>query len=215
MKNEDITITLYDCETGGLDPKTAQITEIALINFDLRNFKVNWEYQTYIKPYGGLEIDEKSMAKSGVTMKDVENGKESSEVVKDLIKLFEESNKQQTERGRTITAGHNVISFDSKFLETLFKVNKQDVYKYINREIHDTIIDARKVWGGEEDGINLTACCKRIGVRLIGAHNAMNDVRATFELYKYFTNRMRNAELLTKNKNGDVVIKTHRKYFNF
>ena len=54
------------------------------------------------------------------------------------------------------------------------------------------------IWRGEK--VNLTACCKRIGYKLIGAHGAMADVYATVELFKYQINLLRNL-----NNAGNII----------
>lgn len=207
---------MFDCETGGLDETANPITEIALVNFDLDTYKVNWEYQTFVQPYNDLVIDPIVYQKTLVTEKDVLNGITSKELVKQLIKLFKQSNTSNGKnQGNTIMAGHNVIAFDRRFIEYLFLTETEDIYDYISREFHDTLVDARRLWRGENDKHNLGACCKRINYDLTGAHGAMNDTRATFELYRYLTNRLRsNDSSVIKTKTG-VVINQHRKFFNY
>ena len=209
------TITIIDFETGGLDETTHQITEVGALNFDLKSFKVNWDYQTYIKPYCGLIYEKEVLEKTLVTENDILNGKDSKTVVKELIALFKQGNTSNGhQRGNTIICGHNVIGFDRRFLETLFILHDKDVYDYVKGEMHDTLGDAKRLWVGDEDKHNLKACCEKIGYKLTGAHGAMNDVRATYELYKYFTKRLRGALDVQPLKGENVKpVSQHRKFF--
>lgn len=214
------TVTLFDCETGGLNEKENPITEIAMLNFDLRTFKVNWEFSTFVKPYDGLVIDPVSLEKTMVTMKDVENGMDKKKLLKEIIKRLKASNcANGRDTGNTDLAGHNIISFDRKFMEYLFTSEGENLYDYVG-VLHDTYAMAKSMWAGDGKKLNLTDCCKRIGVKLVGAHGAMPDVRANFELFKYLVESQRSN---TKNYIAGVADKKpegspshpHRKFFNF
>ena len=206
-------ITLFDVETGGLKWHETPITEIALVNFDLSSFKVNWEWQTYVKPYAGLKINPIVLEKTMVSMKDVSNGMESKDVVKKLIELFKQSNTAGgKDIGKTVFCGHNMIAFDSKFIEKLFQTEEKNVWDYVDSSQHDTMVMARNAWPNGEKN-SLGECCKRIGYDLVGAHGAMADTRATFELFKYLSNRLRMAGGVTSVATDGT--KNHRKYFNF
>lgn len=218
----DLSVTIYDCETGGLDPEEHAITEIALLNFDLKTFTVNWEYQTFVQEYDGLIVTDKALEKTLVTRKDIANGITNEELVEILVEKFIASRYIKNNRGNTITAGHNAIKFDSKFLERLFRsvkntkgLPKYNLYDYISEEIHDTLSMSKQLWWNKEEKFNLTECSKRAGYKLVGAHSAMNDVRATFELYKYLCLRNRNAGIIKETADGKKKISQVRKYFQF
>lgn len=211
----ELTVTMFDYETGGLEPSIHQITEVGMLNFDLKSFKVNWEYQTFIQPYGDYKIDPIVYEKTMVTENDVRNGKDAKLVKKEMIKLLKSANSSNgREQGNTIMAGHNVVGFDRRFTEEFFRFLNDDCYKYISREHIDTLPMAKQLWIGDGKPMNLGECCKRIDYKLVGAHGAMADVRANFELFKYITNRMRNGSggTVTQNATGT---KKHRKFFNF
>lgn len=209
------TITIVDCETGGLDFDSNPITNIALLNLDIDTFKVNWEWETFIKPYGGLEIEQVALDKSLVTMKQINSGMDSDKVVKELIKLFKSSNSSAGKpQGNTIICGHNIIGFDREFLEYIFLLHGEDIYDYVSKEFDDTLVTARKLWFDQTKN-DLGSCCERIGYKLVGAHGAMNDVRATFELWKYLTKRLRGGQVQVGGSTSSAVRHEHRNYFNF
>lgn len=219
---DNLSITIYDCETGGLDHTKHAITEIALLNFDLRSFTVNWEYQTFVQEYDGLIVTDEALEKSLVTRQDIAGGITNEELVEILVEKFDSSRYMKGDRGTTITAGHNALKFDSKFLERLFSsvknskgVPKYNLYDYISEEIHDTLSMSKQLWWNKEEKFNLTECCKRANHKLVGAHSAMNDVRATFELYKYICLRNRNAGIIRETADGKRKLSQTRKYFQF
>lgn len=212
-----LTVTVCDFETGGLDPKKNPITEVGMLNFDLQTLAVNWEYQTFVKPYNNLVIDPIVYEKTQVKPEDVHNGKDYKDVVKEMCELFNQAKAKGGKgmQGGTIMLGHNFVKFDRPFMEELFQFAGKDVYDYINGSIIDTLPLAQAKWIGTQEKYNLTECCKRIGYNLVGAHGAMNDVRATFELAKNLlyadTSNNSGVNVGVSQQSGGK----HRKYFNF
>lgn len=211
------TVTMIDCETGGLEFEKHQITQIALVNYNRDSFKVNWEWSSFLKPYAGLTIDPIVYKKTTVTPQDVANGVESKVVVKEMIKLFKSANVSNGHaKGNTIVAGHNIIGFDREFLEYLFLTEGHEIYEFISKEFIDTLVYAKDFWPTEKH--NLTECCKKIGYNLTGAHGALADTRATFELHKYFAKHIRGGGSNKQQKfftEGTTEVAEHRKHFNF
>lgn len=50
---------VFDCETGGLDETKNPITQYACIILDGQTLKEVDRWETYVKPYGDLEIENK------------------------------------------------------------------------------------------------------------------------------------------------------------
>lgn len=211
------TVTMLDCETGGLDHDENPITQIAMVNFDHDTLKVNWEWSSFLKPYAGLVINPIVYKKTTVTPQDVANGSTSKIVVKEMIKLFKQSNSSNGHaKGNTIIAGHNVIAFDRKFLEYMFLTEGHEIYEFISGDMIDTLTLAKAFWPKEKH--NLTNCCKLIGYNLTGAHGALADTRATYEVYKHFVKNMRGGNSKQEkffSENNTEQISNHRKHFNF
>jgi DNA polymerase III epsilon subunit-like protein len=213
MQARDQTITIIDFETGGRDKFKHQATQVATLIVDLKSLAVLGEYESFIAPYGGLTYDKEVLKKTMVTEDDILNGKPLKTVVKELIEVFKQGAYTDTDKGKTILCGHN-MNFDKGFSEELFKHAGKDIYDYVQLIHHDTLAMAQQMWWGDGEKLNLTACCKRIGYRLTGAHGAMNDVRGTYELFKHFTKRVRESHLMKQTKTGMGINQT-RKFFHF
>jgi DNA polymerase III epsilon subunit-like protein len=211
------TITVCDFETGGLSWKENPITEVGMLNFDAKTLEVNWEFQTYVKPYGGKVINPIVYEKTTVTPQDVENGMEVELVVKEITRHLKDAKRPgRGNSGATIFSGHNFSGFDIHFYLEMMNVVGKKPYEHLSTEIMDTLPMSRMFWANDNiDKYNLGACCKRIGYDLVGAHGAMADVRANFELLKHL--------IQNNNNNGLASVKSvvrkeggkHRNYFNF
>lgn len=198
MKGE--TVTIFDVETGGLNPFENPITQIALINFNLHNLSVNFEFTTFVKPYAGLEITQDAIQRSMINMKDVENGTDSKELVKVLKKNFKQGKYSAGRISKnTILAGHNIMEFDCGFMEVLFGLYDEDLYDHVAKKKIDTLSLSEQIWPNEPKH-NLSIVCERLGYKLKGAHGALADTRANYEVYK----RMR--KIMNRNIDGEKII---------
>lgn len=95
-------------------------------------------------------------------------------------------------------AGHNIALYDAVLLRSWYK--RLDGYlpaaAWVTGPV-DTMQMARSIeWArGErwEDGFSLGPLCKRFGIVLEGAHDALNDVLATVELAKRLRGMIKEA----------------------
>lgn len=206
---------VYDTETGGLECEKAPITQYAAIILDGTTLKEIDRYETYLKPYAGLEIDPVALAKTQVTMSDINNGIKVKEFVNTVTKWWDMHNtvKTKKEMGRLVPVGHNV-PFDNGFIQyALDFCDAGSLWQYLFPNIIDTMSLAKVVWGIDRfEKINLGACCERAGVKLIGAHGAMNDTEATADLFRWFMKRLRNGGSVASE--SDVKTKYSRKKGN-
>jgi DNA polymerase III epsilon subunit-like protein len=208
-------VTVVDCETGGLDKDEHPITQVAMLSFYLDNLSVIEEYSSFIKVYGGLTIDPIVFEKTTVTPQDVANGKEHWKVVEEMIAFFKRNNSQKgKKRGNTVLLGHNIVGFDREFLEYIFLLNGYDIYDYISGTFIDTLPRSEEIWP-EEDKHNLTIACSRAGVKLVGAHGAIADVRANYDLFCYMVKTQRKG--LNNKSQEDSKVKTEKvaNFFKF
>jgi DNA polymerase III alpha subunit (gram-positive type) len=186
---------VLDVETGGLKPAENPITQLALVVLDSPDLSVLLEYENYVKPYSNLVITQQAIDATMVKRSDILNGISASELVKDLIEVFKQFNPSSKAITRPILVGHN-IAFDIGFLDTLFKIHKKNIFDFIQGNSIDTLALAKMAWHGkkhetEGDSLKLTSCLKWIGKDLVDAHGAMNDVRATADLFSFFQNKLR------------------------
>ncbi len=190
-------IICLDFETGGLKSKKNPATQIAYQAFELDTYKPLLEYSSYIQPYADLEIEDEALKYTGITYAQLANGIDSKELVKKMCEDFKSVTHSHTKK--PILLGHNV-GFDINFLTFLFTFNKVDIEKYLscNEGIPnsiDTLSSAKKKWAKDDKmtSYNLASCCQKAGIEIIDAHDAMNDVKATKELFFYFTNGLRSG----------------------
>lgn len=195
-------IIVFDCETGGLSSKLNPITQIALVCLDGESMEEMFRYDSFIKPYGGLEITDKALEVSLVDRRILAKAPESKDV---LLMLKEFFKKSICKRSKAILCGHNV-PFDIGFLKSFFDFHKSNIYDFIhnNNEIayyHDTQKLMEKCFPKLER-YNLSNCCEHLEVPLYDAHGAMGDTDATALLLKKLFSKMSSGS----SKGGDSVI---------
>lgn len=191
-------IICLDFETGGLDCKKHATTQIAYQAFELDTYKPLLEFSTYIQPYANLEYQEAAMKYTGITFTQLANGMDIKEVVKKLCEDLKEITSSHTKK--PVIMGHN-IGFDIGFLMFAFNFCKIDITKFFNCNDDipasiDTLLLAKQKWANNPKvtSFNLSSCCNTAGVEITDAHHAMNDVKATKELFFYFTNGLRSGD---------------------
>lgn len=193
MAFRNVNYIVFDFETGGLDCEKNPITQVGLIVLNGRTLQEIERYQTYVQNYSNLEYDKKALDYTGITMDDINSGKPLRDVVADLISIFTKSTEGSGRyKMEPVMVGHNIDKFDMDFLDYIFNACGKDVSDYISRTTKDTMMMAVDIW--QVDGIekvNLQACCEKTQIDLVGAHDAMNDVQATADLFRYFIKQMR------------------------
>lgn len=197
---------IHDCETGGLDCTQNPITQYAAIVLDGNTLKEVDRFETYVKPYNDLTIEQVSLDKTGLSLRNINNGISSADFVKSASEFYGEhqGKSKKKETGRLISVGHN-IPFDHNFLQYIFTLHKKDLWYFVYEHFMDTMLMSKMQWGltGEEK-LQLGQCCVRANVQLTDAHTAMNDVEATADLFRYFTKKLRSkrGESLNEEKAG-------------
>jgi DNA polymerase III epsilon subunit-like protein len=212
------SIICIDVETGGLHPSKNPVTQIAYQAFELDTYKPLLEFSSYIKPYDtGLVYEPKAMDYTGITAQHLASGLDLKSVVKQMWEDFSRVTSSHTKK--PILLGHNV-GFDIGFIKQVFNYCKVDIAKVLdcNHDIPksiDTLSLAKQKWAKDEKvtTYNLTACCQRAGIELIDAHDALNDVKGTKELFFYFTNGLRSGD--TQNTEETTKHTRIRNNFNF
>lgn len=217
------SIITIDCETGGLSPIKNPICSVALSSFSLINGVEISKYETFVQPYGDLAYEDKAMEYTGITYSQLNSGLPIKEVVKELCNQFEIANIARTHTKKPALLGHNIL-FDIGFITKAFLHCRVDISRYLDCKIDgsgnqipahfDTMWLSRMKWGWDESmaKYNLNACCEKAGVVLTDAHNAMNDVIATKELFLYFMNNIR-SEGGEVQSVENVIKHRPRKYF--
>ena len=178
---------VFDCETGGLDPEKNPITEIALIAFQGEDFKEVGRYETFVKPYGGKEYVPKALEMTGITMDMINSGIELKEFVKQVTVFLKAAKRKG--RIRPVMAAHNA-AFDQGMLEFAFHEAGKNLYELIDPVFIDTMTWSR-LKDPEKKKHNLPTVCERVGVEIVNAHRAMDDVEATKQALMSFVGSLR------------------------
>jgi len=192
MKNSNYII--FDLETGGLKPDTNAITEYAGIVVEPKNLQIIDKLQFYIKPYE-MEYDKIAEKVTGITQKKLKReGIKYETAMKAIMKQFNNSKTGgRGDKGFPTLVGHNV-AFDIGFLEFNFEVMGHELKDYVKLYHEDTMWSARKAFQMDKDtALNLGAVCTKLGISLDNAHSAMDDVVASYEVFKHFMSVMRNT----------------------
>lgn len=196
---------VFDCETGGLDETKNPITQFACVILDGTTLKETDRWETYVKPYAGLKIEQDVLEHTMVTMSDINSGVDLALFTSTLTK-FLESHRAKTrnrEMGRLVPVGHNV-TFDIRFINAALALAdyEEDLSEWLYPNLIDTFALGKMTWGvgkDRDEKLNLGTCCERAKIKLTDAHGAMNDVEATAELFRWYVKKMRSK----KGSSGD------------
>lgn len=193
---------VYDLETGGLPSSKLEafhnipITEIALVYVN-PELEIIAKTSFLIKPYkDDLVYQAKASEVSGITkdllLSDGISIEESFITVKDFISSY------QTSKSKPRLVGHNIKSFDNKFMENFFSYMDDNLYNYVQKECEDTLEWSHRVFNEAPD-YKLGTMCDQFDIELDGAHRALPDTVANAELFIRFM----------KNLRGDGVVNEH------
>lgn len=184
---------VHDCETGGLDYTLNPITQYAAIVLDGTTLKEIDRFETYVKPYNNLVIEQEAIIKTGLKMSNINKGLELRDFVKNLTDFYgqHQGKAKYKDAGRLISVGHN-IPFDHRFLVYVMGLCKKDFWSLVYDHFMDTMLMSKMMWGikGDEK-LPLNLCCERAKIVLTDAHSAMNDVEATADLFRFFVKKLR------------------------
>lgn len=198
---------VFDCETGGLYEDKNPITQYAAVILDGKTLKEIDRWETFVKPYADLVIEQDALDRTMVSMSDINAGVSVKEFINTAIEFWESYRVKSKvrEKGRLIEVGHN-IPFDNRMVNWALEYNKKPlITEWMHPNFIDTLALAKLAFGvtGEEK-INLGASCNMAKIKLTDAHGAMNDVEATTELLRWYMKKLRS-------KKGDISTEETRK----
>lgn len=206
MKVADIVT--FDLETGGLKKEDAGLAEIAMIVFDSDTLKEIDRYEAIIAPYeqpsGQMSTyHPKALEVNGLTMKQINAGKDAKTVAKEIKEFCKKhAKKLRGGNGKLIPGGHNIVKFDLPWLEYFLELNKVKMDDCFNNLVIDTLLWTRLIWAkdGSIADHKLGTACQQVGVQLIDAHRAMNDVEGNADLIRNILRRMRQEGSVVEKK---------------
>ena len=133
---------VVDLETGGFDPKTNAILEIAatliIKNEDTQLLDVGKTYRYHIEPYEGLVVEQESLDFTKINLNHpLRNAIAEKDALKELFKII---NTERTANGcsRAILIGHNA-HFDHSFLTEAISRNNLKKSPFHPFSVLDTV----------------------------------------------------------------------------
>jgi polyribonucleotide nucleotidyltransferase len=151
-------LVVVDIETTGIDPKMADLLEIAAVK--VKGGKVTDTWSTLVnpgRPIVGQQIH-------GLTDKDVKGAPKPADAVRELLAFA----------GDALLVGHNV-GFDLTFLEEAHG----DGFRFEPGRYLDTLVIARETFPGVPESFKLPDLARFLGVDVQASHRALPDAEAT------------------------------------
>ena len=176
-----MTLVCFDTETTGLDVQKEHIIQLSLVKIDTDNWSVLDQRDWYILPEGDFTIPAEAEAVHHIS-KDflLQNGVSMRSVFPDFLSFVGNSN-MLSYNGNGYDAP--LLYYNLKRLGLTFDFNNRTWYDALLLErIHTAgMVDEN----GEKLHNNLTAAYTRYyGHPFEGAHNSLDDVMATIEVFK-------------------------------
>ena len=167
-------IVIYDLETTGVDPETANIVEIAACYPDTSGKDI--DYYQLVKPPNG-HIPKESTEIHKISEEKVRNKPGIAAVLPQFCDFIQDS----------ILVGHNISQFDNPILGRVIKEHLEED-KDLTNFYYDTLVVARRLFPHARR--NLGSLAKRfeimskLDMRLEDLHSAGSDVAVNREVFK-------------------------------
>jgi DNA polymerase-3 subunit epsilon len=175
-----MTLICFDTETTGLDVQKEHIIQLSLVKFDTDNWSVIDQRDWYILPEGEFTIPAEAEAVHHISKAFLlENGVALRSVYPDFI-AFTQGCDMLSYNGNGYDAP--ILYYNLKRLGLTFDFNRTWYDALLLERIHTAgMVDEN----GEKVHNNLTAAYTRYyGHPFEGAHNSLDDVMATIEVFK-------------------------------
>ena len=160
-------MVIYDLETTGINPKNANIVEIAAKRLNVIGNGIE-SFERLVKPPGGY-IPPAVTRVHGISTEDVKDEPSIEIVLPEFCSFIQDR----------ILIGHNVARYDNPILER----DLQDYLKInLTNPYYDTLVTARKLLPRQRRGID--ALAEKFGIEHGRLHRAMEDVETNRQIFK-------------------------------
>ena len=160
-------MVVYDLETTGLNPKTAEIVEIAAHRLSAIGDEVE-RYYRLVRPPGG-HIPESATRVHGIDAETVKTSPGIEMVLPEFLGFIQ----------NRILIGHNVAEYDNPILA-------RDLGRYLKRDLsaphYDTLVTARRLFPRQR--CSMSALAEKFEIEHGRLHSALEDVRVNREIFK-------------------------------
>lgn len=175
-----------DTETTGLTDNSAVVQIAGAIEID--NEVVEW-FSIRCKPHKGADISESALKTIGLTIEELNKEQEPAEGLKELEKIFSKYVDRYDKNDKLVMICHN-YPFDFRMLYNFYnRLNNKFLGSFIDFKLNVCTLNLVKSLQVMEilpilENNKLETWCKHFGVSLENAHDALEDIRATREVYK-------------------------------
>lgn len=160
-------MVVYDLETTGLNPNTAEIVEIAAHRLSAIGDEVE-RYYRLVRPPGG-HIPQSATRIHGVDTETVKTSPGIEMVLPEFLGFIQ----------NRILIGHNVAEYDNPILA-------RDLRRYLKRDLsaphYDTLATARRLFPRQR--CSMSALAEKFEIAHGRLHSALEDVRVNREIFK-------------------------------
>ena len=160
-------MVVYDLETTGINPKTAEIVEIAAHRLSAIGDEVEG-YNCLVKPPGG-RIPRAATRIHRINEETVKNSPGIEIVLPEFLGFIQDR----------ILIGHNVAEYDNLILA-------RDLRRYLKRDLsaphYDTLATARRLFPRQR--CSMGALAEKFGIEHGDLHSALEDVKVNREIFK-------------------------------
>ena len=160
-------MVVYDLETTGLNPKTAEIVEIAAHRLSPIGDEVD-RYYRLVRPPGG-HIPESAKRIHGIDTETVKSSPGIEMVLPEFLGFIQDR----------ILIGHNVAEYDNPILA-------RDLRRYLKRDLsaphYDTLTTARRLFPRQR--CSMSALAEKFDIEHGRLHSALEDTRVNREIFK-------------------------------
>jgi len=192
MANRDYII--FDTETGSRNPRKTQITQIAAIALDGRNFAVKGQFNSEIQPIFddeqaislGLDpVQDEALKMTHKTREQLEKAPSVKAVWNKFVKFVNQYNWKGDPFFAPIPVGFNIIGFDMIIIDRLCKEygpwdKEREQQKLFSRVYKIDIMDNVFAWTESDPdvkSISMDSLRERMGLSKENAHDALQDVK--------------------------------------
>ena len=172
-------VVVYDLETTGVNPKNANIVEIAAQRLDTKGDKID-DYDQLVKPPDGY-IPQDSTDVHGISEEDVKDKPSIKTVLPKFCEFIENS----------ILVGHNILQYDNRILERDL-IEHPDPNLTLTNLYYDTLVAARRLLPRERRSLEALAdkfdILTKLDIQRDDLHRAKSDIRVNREIFKELVN---------------------------